>query len=173
MLVGLAIFLAAYRRWIPAYYRERFGSVHAKELSAKQFVILQSVLIALLFFGQSVARYADPLLSSFLGHLHVAIGDSGRQIDLWPSFLWVAFFSSCLRWQQRSIERRSFFFPLGGLVCFVSLITLAIWHPEVKQFGWWKVLNVSGVSLSLIAIGLYDHFTLLRLLPKRVADDDE
>ena len=54
-----------------------------------------------------------------------------------------------------------------------SVVAYAIFHPDAKELGLWKLLNAGGFALSLIAMGLYDHFVLVRALPKGVAEGDD
>jgi hypothetical protein len=169
----LAAFIMAYKRWIPRYYRRRFGHVEAQEISARQFVILLSALVALFFFGQPVARYLSPIASSSLDRVHLMISDPGHQVNLGPSFLWVALFFSSLRWRVSRAENQWLCFLLGGTLAFISIALFPIWHPSAGRLVLWRVLNAGGLGLSFIASGLYHHITLLRMLPKRVAEGDD
>ncbi len=151
----------------------RFGSVQPHELSAGQFAILLSILVALLFVGQPIAHCLDPRVSMFVHQAHLMISDPAHQINLWPSFLWIVLFLSSLRWRMRNAERPQLYFFLGGLVGFASIAIYAAWNPDAKQLRLWKVLNAAGFGLSLIAMGLYDHIFLVRALPRIVADGDD
>jgi hypothetical protein len=36
----------------------------------------------------------------------------------------------------------------------------------------WRTLNAGSLGFSFIAWGLYDHFTLVRMMPKKIAVHD-
>lgn len=167
-LLGIKIYLAASERWIPAYYQQRFGSVQAtrkpwSKWDALLFLAFLVLLFVWIFFGQPIAHYLDPMAS----RLHILISDPGRQINLWPSLLWMWLFFSSVRWHIPSIERQRLLFLLGGLVAVSSITVYGILHPDARQFTLWKVLNAGELGLSLIAMGLYDHIILIRTLPKK------
>ncbi|MGB6387358.1 MAG: hypothetical protein WBD25_16730 [Terriglobales bacterium] len=63
VLLWLPIFLAF--RYLPKYYQRRFGWVEpqATHMTNKQFVFLLLVLLALLFFGRPIGRYADSIVA--------------------------------------------------------------------------------------------------------------
>jgi hypothetical protein len=174
MLVGFKSYLAASKRWIPEYYQRRFGSVQAarkpwSKWDALFFLAFLMLLLVWIFLGQPIAHYLDPVAS----RLHKLISDPGREINLWPSLLWAVLFCGSLRGHMSSIERQRLYFMLLGMIGFGSVASYAIWHPEAKQLGLWKILNAGGLGLSLIAMGLYDHIVLVRALPKRVAEGDD
>jgi hypothetical protein len=169
-LAGMLIFFAAWRSWIPKYYRYRFGRVEPQEISAKGFGILLLVLIALMLFGRPVARGLEPLASSFLGRLHLLISDPSHQINLWASSFWMASLFASLLWRRRIVGR---WFCFLGLLASLSVALFPIWHPAAERLEIWKVLNGGGVGLSFIAIGLYEHIVLVRALPTRVAEGDD
>lgn len=172
-LVGAVLFVRAWQRWIPRYYERRFGHVEAQEMSAKQFVTLLATLVALAFFGHPVSNYFEPMVSKLLGRVHVMISDPSQQVNLFPSFLWMAMFSSSLRWPLRKMERQRQCFELAGLVVFVSIAVLPIWQHDAGKLALWKVLNAGGLGLTFIAMGLYDHIVLVRALPRRLAEGDD
>lgn len=172
-IVGLGILLAAYKRWIPKYYQQRFGSVQALEPSAKWFGLFLLTLLVLLFIGQPLARYLDPRFSSFADRFHVMISDPAHQINLAPSFFWMAVFLSRLRWHMRRWERQESYFLIGGLVASSSIAIYGMLQPEARQLTIWKILNAGGFGLSLMVMGLFDHIALVRALPKRFAEDDD
>ena len=165
-IVGLRIYSAAYQRWVPDYYQRRFGSVQAAPKPwSRRGAISFLVILALLFIGWPTAYYLG-----LFGRLHRMISDPARQIDLLPSILWMLLLCRSLRWRMSGIERQRLYFQLVGMVGFASIVTYAIWNPDAKQLVWWKVLNAGGLGLSLITVGLYDHISLVLLLPKRVEE---
>jgi hypothetical protein len=177
-LVVSLIYRPACERWIPEYYQKRFGSVQAarkpwSKWDALLFLAFVLTFLVLLFVGQPIAHYLDPVASTFLGHLHMLISDPARQINLGPSVFWVLLLFGSLRWHMRRIERQRLYFVLVGMIGFASIVCYAIWHPDAKQLVWWKILNAGGLGLSLIALGLYDHSSLVLLLPKRMAEGDD
>jgi hypothetical protein len=174
LAIGSLKILTAADSWIPEYYQRRFGSVQAARVPGSRWSALfwLAVLLTfpvLLFFGQPIAHYFDPVAS----HLHMMISDPDRQINLWPSLIWVALLSGRLRWHMSGIERQRGYFTLVATLGFASIVSYAIFHPEAKEVDLWKLLNAGGLGLSLIAMGLYDHFVLVRALPKRIAEDED
>lgn len=177
-LVVLGTFIPAYTRWIPEYYQQRFGSVQAarkpwSKWDALFFLAFLLAFLALLFLGQPIAHHLGSVASRFLVHLHMMISDPSRQINLWPSVFWVVLFCGSLRWHMRSIELQRLYFVLVGMIGFTSIVSYAVWHPDVKRLVLWKILNAGGFGLSFIAMGLYDHIVLVRALPKKVAEGDD
>jgi hypothetical protein len=172
-LVGLVVFVRAWQRWIPRYYEKRFGHVEPHEMSSKQFGILLLVLLALALFSRYIANYFEPTVSSFLGRLHLLISDPAQEVNLYAPFLWMGVFFGSLRWPPRRMERRRLCFELAGLVGFASIALLPMWLPNAERLGLWRVLNAGGLGLSLIVMGLYDHITLVLMLPKKVVEGDD
>jgi hypothetical protein len=170
---GIATLMVAYRRWIPRYYRKRFGHVQPREISARQFVIFLGVILLLMFVGEQLAHRLDPLVSSFSNRLHSAISDPAHQINLWPSFFWTAMLISSLRGALRGIEWARLCFLFCAMLAFTSVVLFAMWFPDIRQAALWRLCNAGGVGLSFVALGLHDHITLVLLLPKRIADGDD
>jgi hypothetical protein len=172
---GLRIYLAAYDRWIPAYYQRRFGSVEpAPKPWSKWGARFFLAFVVLLFIGLPFGHYLEPVASRFLDQIHTMISDPARQINLAPSLVWMAGICGTLQMRIRTnIERRRLYFLLVGLVGFASIVFYPIWHPEAKQHMLWRVLNGGSLGLTFIASGLYDHISLVLLLPKRVAEGND
>jgi hypothetical protein len=170
---GIAILMVAHRRWIPRYYRKRFGHVEPREISAKQFVLFLGVIVLLLFVGEPLAHRVDPMISSFSDRLHFAISDPAHQVNLWPSFFWTAMLISSLRGALRGIEWPRLCFLFCAMLAFTSVVLFAMWFPDIRQAALWRLCNAGGVGLSFVALGLHDHITLVLLLPKRIADGDD
>lgn len=172
--IGGAKILIAADSWIPEYYQRRFGSVQAARAPTSKWNAFFSLAVlltfpVLLFFGRPIAHYFDPVAS----HLHMMISDPDRQINLWPSLLWAVLLCGSLRWHMSSIERQRLYFILAAMIGFASIVSYAIFHPDAKQLGLWKLLNAGELGLSLMALGLYDYIVLVRALPKRVAEGDD
>jgi hypothetical protein len=174
LAIGGAKILIAADSWIPEYYQRRFGSVQAarapgSRLNALFSLALLLAFLALLFLGQPIAHYFDPVAS----HLHMMISDPDRQINLWYSVYWAVLLCGSLRWHMSGIERQRVYYMLVGMIGFASIVSYAIFHPEAKELDLWKLLNAGGFGLSLIALGLYDHIVLVRALPKTIAEGND
>jgi hypothetical protein len=174
LAIGAATILIAADRWIPEYYQRRFGSVQAARAPGSKWNALFSLalllaFLVLLFLGQPIAHYFDPVAS----HLHMMISDPDRQINLWPSVYWAVLLCGSLRWHMSGIERQRLYFMLVGMISLASIVSYAIFHPEAKELDLWKLLNACGFGLSLIALGLYDYIVLVRALPKRVWEGED
>lgn len=169
-LVGLRIYFVADQRWMPKYYQQRFGSVRAaREPWSKWDALLGLAFLVLLVIGWPIAHYFNPIASRLLGNLHTMISDPAGQIDLSPSLLWIAAFYGSLRFRMR----QRLYFVVVAMIGFASFVFYAVWYPEAKELGLWKILNAGGLGLSLIALGLYDYLSLVLLLPKRVEEGDD
>jgi hypothetical protein len=171
-IVGiLVISIQAYRGdWVSRYYRQRFGYVESREMSARQFAILLLVFVGLFFFGQPVARLVAPFGSAFLGRVHLLISDPSHRVDLRASFLWMAF--SIGSTSRRRVDSRWLCFSFG-LLASISVALFPMWHPDAEKLELWRILNAGGMGLTFIILGLYDHIVLVRALPKRVAEGDD
>jgi hypothetical protein len=168
---ALAIaFIGAYKRWIPDYYHRRFGEVKSNEPTARQFGIMLAVLFGLFLFGLLFGNAADSALSKLSIRLHTLISDPEQQIRLAPFFIWITFF---VPGPRRSQPNGPSLFGLCGLISFGSVVLLATLHPEVKQTGLWRVLNEGGFGLTFVALGLYDHITLVLFLPKKIVEGND
>jgi hypothetical protein len=159
-----------YQDYIPEYYRTRFGWVRPRvsgRITRRQIIACLLFFAALLFFGRSIGRFAD----SIIADIHLDLSDPGREIRLYPVVLWLLTLYGSLRWplQREDSYRLSFMFL--GLSIFVAVALSPAWHPGVRQFVLWKALNAESWGLSFIAIGLYDHMTLVRLMPRRIVED--
>jgi hypothetical protein len=175
-LASLALpsaFVGAYKRWIPDYYRRRFGVVESNEPTARQFGILLAVLLGLLIFSFLFGDSADSAISKLSIRLHILMSDPEQQIMLGPFFIWTVFLLPGSRWSRRRIQLGQSFFGLCGLTAFGSVVLLAATYPEVKQIALWRILNACGLGLTLVALGLYDHFSLVLFLPNRIAQDND
>ena len=68
--------------------------------------------------------------------------------------------------------RQAYFLPIFFGVIFVVLYP--IYRPmSDAHLVFWRGLNDSLLGASFVVMGLCDHVLLLRLMPKRVKDDDD
>ena len=117
LAIGAVKILIAAESWIPEYYQRRFGSVQAARAPGSKWNALLSLalllaFLVLLFLGQPIAHYFDPVAS----HLHMMISDPDRQINLWPSVYWAVLLCGSLRWRMSGIERQRAQPDSAGLV---------------------------------------------------------
>lgn len=152
-------------RYLPKYYRSRFGCVQAKEPSAKWFAIFLAVLVFLLFFGRGIAQVLDPLILEATGSVHRAMSDPSQRINLLPVFLWLI-----PRWWKQN-DQNAFLFTCCGTLCSLSIALYPIWHQTAIQSVLWKALNAGATGLTVISWGVYYHITLLRLVPRQLVED--
>jgi hypothetical protein len=165
-----AFIWTTYTRLIPRYYQRRFGHVELKEPSAKGFAVFLLMVFVLFFFGQALARRLDPMISDVVARVHMAISDPDRRVNLWPPFFWMTMILTGLRRQPGKIEFQRLSFLSAMLIIFTSVALYPKWHPDAQQLGIWSVMNAGWLGISLMVLGVYDHLTLLLLLPKRTEE---
>jgi hypothetical protein len=155
--------------YIENYYERRFGWIEPQRLSSKDALTISAVLLALIPL-YLFRHQADLIIWQIDQQLHLWIGDPNCAVNLFPLFFWVL----CLLGKSRSPSKadwnRTSFFAFGTTVCiFIAFYPRS--HPEIMNQELWRILNATLFGLSLMIFGLYDHLTLLHLLPKRTEDD--
>jgi len=170
-LLGMSLVLAAVR-YIPKYYERRFGSVEWRvgphDAKFPIFVLAIVVMfLVILFFGPSVGRYLDSVVSELSNVAHRMISDPDHRANLSPVLYWFALLCA-------GASKRSHFGRLRMVLpaCFLILSTgvsvfLPLRHPEVTQQMFWRILNACWFGISFMLWGLYHHFMLVHLLPAR------
>jgi hypothetical protein len=164
----LLLFVVVARGVVTKYYERRFGRVEpkAKSLTTRREAIGCLIFILLfaaaLIWGRQLEAWVDTIL----------IGDPSGQTRLVALLLWFMWLSKSLRKDSR-IDPRGPFFYFVGLVVSVAVAFYPKWHPGVTQFLLWRTLNVGSLWLTLTALGLRDHFVLVRALPKNGSDDED
>ncbi len=156
-------------RYIPKYYRRRFGWVELgpASMTNRQAVIFLLVFLVLLFFGRPIGRYADLIYAV----VESMISEPAHPVTLLPVLLWFVYFCASLRRHPSQEDRyRTCFFSLG-MLAWAFVVLSPLWHPEITHFKLWEFLKAGWLGISLISVGLYDHITLVRLLPKRIEED--
>jgi hypothetical protein len=154
-LAGMVISLAC----LPGYYRRRFGTVERLPVpnmwSAKPllFAVYLAVTVTLVVVEDRVhARHHDISFMPFL-------------------WWWAAPGSLFVIRPELTSLRKNYFAPLLLGAVFVTLYP--IFHAiGAQQAIVWKALNEELVPVSCVVLGLGDHVTLLRLMPKRISEDD-
>lgn len=147
--------------YTPRHYIQRFGCVEPRSPSNKQVGIFVLVLLILFACGRTLDRYANDLTQV----IHSMIADSDGQVKLVPVLLWITSLStSLLKRSLRTIERLNFL--CLGTIVFTAIAFYPSWHPEAMKAPLWRTLNAGSFGFSLIALGLYDHISLVRMLPR-------
>lgn len=153
--------------YVPQYYRRRFGWVESRGSTNWQSVVFLSLCFLLLLFGRPLGRYAD----SIIGHVQSTIRYPAFPFTF-PVLFWFALLCTNVRRHPQQEDRyRIYFFSLGTL-CWALVALYALRRPDIMLIMFWKTLNACWIGISLIAIGLHDHMTLVRLLPKRTPEAD-
>ncbi len=155
--------------YIPRYYRRRFGWVEPRNPSNTQVVIFLLVLVVLLFWGHRIESYANDLtqvIDSMIPDLH-------GQIELVPLVCWIgALSTSFLKRSHRTTDPYWIYFLCFGTIACAVVAIYPFWHPEATRSLLWTTLNAGSFGFSLVAWGLYSHFTLVRLMPKKFQEND-
>jgi hypothetical protein len=152
---------------IPRYYEHRFGRVEPRTPSTKQLILLVAMLVALCVLREPLGL----LVAHAAGRSHALILDPGQRIEVFPFLLWIAMLGVALFRPREPISERVGF-AFCGAVASGFVVFYPLWRPGSTHLIWWRILNSGSLGIFLIALGLYDHFTLVRLLPKRVEEAD-
>lgn len=169
--LAMVLCVAVARGLITKYYERRFGRVEHKPKSPTTRREAISSLI-------STALFVAALIAAFIwGHrLEVwatatLIGDRSGQIGLLALLFWIMWLLKNLR-KRPSDPRGSLFYVIGSAIT-AMIVFYPKWHPEAIQSMFWRTLNTGSIWLTMIAIGLRDHFVLVRFLPNQTGDDDD
>jgi len=71
------------------------------------------------------------------------------------------------------MDPRGPIFYLAGLAVSAAIAFYPRWNPGVTQSILWRTFNVGSLWLTFIALGIRDHFVLVRALPKNGSDDED
>jgi len=148
----------AYRTdYFPRYYRRRFGAIEQKPVPREwgivtQFVAFATLLVGLMLLG-SVLRFEQYRLLLFLLALVLTLGAAWRR-------------------SEHSLDLRDMYF-LPAMLAVVWIYGYPMWHtPDNGHAAMWKTLCDLAMPVFLVVTGLCDHLLLLRLMPKRISEDD-
>jgi len=148
-------------KYAPRYYRWRFGWIE-KQVAPPDWSLKSAVGVVAWVTVFSVA-----VLTDVFKHLEQ------KGIDVAPLAVLVAFslYMSLSRPQLMSL-RLPYLFPALLVVAGVTLFPL--WYiTDDHQLALWRALDRSFLPFVLVVMGFGDHILLLRLLPKRVSEDDD
>jgi len=153
---------------IQRYYRSRFGWVKPLQNtpSNRQTVIFLLLFLVLLFFGRYIVEKGELLL----GFAQETTPRAIQQILSFPVLLWSFFLSMSFR---RHPSREDWFricFFSSGLLAWAIFALYPLSHPDLARSLIWKTVDYESLFISLITLGLYEHLTLVRLLPKRIEE---
>jgi len=172
LLMAVALMVAAVK-YVPKYYQSRFGSVEPRSPSNKHAVALLLVLLALGLFGRPLGRYLDSVIPQVSNQIHLMISDPDHRTNLLPVIFWTALSCAKLLRRSRFASRLDVPFDLACLLFWAfALVFYPLRYPDVTKLTFWKVLNAGWFGISMIVTGLYDHLTLVELLPRRVRERD-
>jgi len=156
-----------WNRYIPRYYRQRFGYVEPRSPSNKQIAYFLLALIFLFIFRRDLDRYVLDLSQV----IRSTISDPRGQVSLLPLVAWIGtLFASFLKPSLRTLER--FCFYSIGIIASAGIAFYPLGHPRATEELLWETLNAGSFGFGLIAMGLYDHFTLVRMMPKKFEEND-
>jgi hypothetical protein len=147
--------------WIPRYYMRRFGLFRPKPgpipspWSKKRMLALVLIILGVYFLTTIVEHLTQTrvdlvrLLSPFvlLGYV---------LLDPWRKL--------------RSMMEMTVFALWAIILALFALLPL--WAPDTVPTQLWKAFLAALTGIGCVTIGLYDHITLTRLLPKRVEQGD-
>lgn len=172
-VLGIGLALAAIR-YVPKYYERRFGSVEWRvgppDARLPIFALAIVVMfLVILFFGPSVGRYLDSVIPELSNVAHRIISDPEHRANLGPALLLFVFLCPPRVLGGRSgLQRLRTVFYCACFVFWIGvLMLLPLRHPEVTHQTLWRILNACWLGISFMLWGLYDHFTLVHLLPAR------
>ena len=165
VLVLAAAFIATLR-YLPKYYRCRFGWIEPRSMTNRQFVFLLLGLLALLFFGRPIGHHADSIIAD------IQFMIPAHPVTFSPAALWL--FLLCVSFRKNLCQEELYrmYFMASGALGWALVALYPIWNPDAMHPALWRLLNAGWLGVSLIALGLYDHLTLVRLMPERIENPE-
>jgi hypothetical protein len=167
-LALLAIFTLIIRR-IQRYYRSRFGWVKLRSGSQndKQALVFLLLFLLFLFFVPFLAEKAEPAI----GLAREMIPRAIQQVVSFPVLLWSVFLCMSLRRHPSQEDWYRICFLLSGFLGGAIFALYPLSHPGIAKSVFWKTVDNESLFISVTTLGLYEHLTLVRLLPKRIEED--
>lgn len=156
----VAVCIAAFR-WVPNYYQRRFGCVEQRSPSNRQVVIFLLALIVLFVFKHRIDLMISAIAQRFRFH-------RGSGLLLF----WIAILCTDFLRRPRQVDKhRVYFLACVILACFV-VVLYPLWNPHGPHVQLWQFVNSCAFGISLVVLGVFDHLTLVRLLPQPIPDSD-
>jgi hypothetical protein len=152
--------LWAYRTdYFDRYYRRRFGAIEPKPVPSRSGVPSKSGIFAALFAFVAVIVAVSALrLEQFL-LLAFSLSSVGTLLGM-------------LRSREKSGDPRNMYL-LPANLAMVWIYSYPMWHtPDSGHAAVWKILVDFAMPVFFLVTGLCDHLLLLRLMPKRISEDD-
>ena len=178
----IAAYVVAFRyflniwEYIPEYYRRRYGLVEPRKAGkwskTESVGCLFGILLFLLsflmyvFFGRQIGRYADSILADVQSMIP-------HPVTFLPVTMWFLYMCASFPRNPHQEDFYKMYFLASGMLAWAFATLYPMWHPDAMHPTLWKFLNDSWMGLSLIAWGLYDHLTLVRLMPRRIRNEED
>jgi hypothetical protein len=170
--MGLPVLLLAspFAVWffyLRKYYASRFGWVQPRQpsaISTKEIGILGG------FGGVLLVIWVVANVLQSLVHLPVDL----PFLTLMQSVAFLVLFVFLASWSHPRPIFAARFTIWAALVAVQGVISvLPVWvQLSPDQWLFWKLLNAGSLGILIVAMGLCNHVAMLRMLPKRVEDDD-
>jgi len=158
-------------RYVPKYYERRFGHVESssssESLSARGFLILLLVLLILAIVGPAIGRRADVLFGNLDNQLHILISDPERRVSFAPILYWAFLLMIGVLGAGPNRNKSLVLAATFIGICWTAFFFYPLHHPEVAHLLLWKIVSTGWLGISIMAIGLYEHSSVVLLLPKR------
>jgi hypothetical protein len=161
--------VVATARYIRRYYQRRFGWIEPRGPSNTEAVTFLVAFPVLLFFGRDIA-YWGGLIGDVMQSM---IPDPAHHVTVAPVLVWFVFFCANIRHHTEQEDLYRIYFFGSGMLVWTLLALYPLWNPYVLPTGVWKSLNAGWLGITMIAIGLYGHMTLVRLMPQGVVEDND
>jgi hypothetical protein len=147
--------------WIPRYYTRRFGVFQPKPdpipspWSKKRILALVFIMLGVYF------------LATILEHLTQTRVDLVRLLSPFVllGFVWLD------PWRKLRSMVDIIVVAIWAIILALFAL-LPLWVPDTVHTQLWKAFLPALTGIGYMTIGLYDHVTLTRLLPKRIEQDD-
>jgi hypothetical protein len=116
----------------------------------------------LLFFGRPIGRYADSIIAVVQSMI------PAHPLTFSPALSWSLYLCASFRRNPQREDFYKMYFLASGALAWAFAAFYPMWHPDATHPALCKFLNEGWMGLSFIAWGLYDHLTLVRLMPRRI-----
>jgi len=169
---GIVVGFIALRR-LPEYYERRLGQVEQQlgpmtrgdAIGCLGFIVGLFVLVV---FSGPLGRFFSFIWTVINDHLNAMFAVTDRRLNFLPIFCWLMVLVMNIPFRHlHRVDLRRTSLWLSGTLVWSAIMLLPLHRPNLVNLTWWKVLDDSWLWISFIIIGVYNHFTLLWLLPRK------